>query len=144
VNVVAFHLRAEELGAGEMTTVTPHVDGTSLVELARRVELGPASKSGETGLAGAYAGLVVPADGRWQHWYLDDQPLAWFGDGDSCLLGCTCGDAGCWPLTATVTLTAHLVTWASFRTGHRSWDLHALGPFAFDRDQYQTALTRHE
>jgi hypothetical protein len=142
VDVVEFHVRPEEVGIGEAVTVTPYVNGTSLIELARRVELGPASVQRERNLAGAYAGLVVDEQEQWQHWYLDDQPQSWFGDGDSCLLGCICGDTGCWPLTAKVTVTESEVSWAEFRTGHRAWDLRRLGPFTFERAQYDAALTR--
>jgi hypothetical protein len=142
MDVVDFRTRTEELGVGEVVTVTPYVNGTSLIELARRVELGPAGEQGESDLAGAYAGLVVGEQERWSHWYLDDQPQSWFGDGDSCLLGCTCGDTGCWPLTAKVTVTGDQVSWAAFRTGHRSWDLRQLGPFTFQRAQYYDALLR--
>lgn len=32
------------------------------------------------------------------------------------------------------------VVWDHFLTGHRDWDLGHLGPFTFDREQYETAL----
>ena len=139
-NAIEFRLRTESLGIGEATTVTPYVDGVSLVELARRAEAPPAAADGQRDLAGRYAGLVVVADRRWQDWYSGARPQVWFGDGDSCLLGCTCGDTGCWPLTARVTVGADTVVWERFRTGHRSWDLAALGPFRFPRTAYDTAL----
>jgi hypothetical protein len=136
---IEFRLRTQSLGIGEVVTVTPYVDGVSLVELARRVEARPAGASGEPGLAGAYAGLVV-GEARWQDWYSGARPQVWFGDGDSCLLGCVCGDTGCWPLTPRVTVDARRVVWDRFRTGHRAWDLAALRPFAFSRRTYDTAL----
>jgi hypothetical protein len=83
---------------------------------------------------------VVRTDDTWQGWYLNDQAQAWFHDGDSCLLGCVCGDTGCWPLTAKVAVAADQVGWAGFRTGHRAWDLSQLGPFTFSRAQYEAAL----
>ncbi|HST64214.1 MAG TPA: hypothetical protein VLM05_03405 [Mycobacteriales bacterium] len=137
---IEFRLRTEALGIGDVTTVTPYVDGVSLVELARRVESGPARADRQPDLAGAYAGLVV-GDARWQDWYSGADPQVWFGDGDSCLLGCTCGETGCWPLTATVTVGPDTVVWDHFRTGHRRWDLAALGPFTFSRAAYDAALT---
>ncbi len=139
---IQFRVRTEALGIGEVNTVTPDVNGTSLIELARQVELGPATDEREPDMAGAYAGLVVGAMERvdWAHWYLNDHPQSWFGDGDSCLLGCICGDTGCWPLSAKVTMPRGQVMWSKFRTGHRSWDLRALGPFIFHRDQYKAAL----
>jgi hypothetical protein len=63
-----------------------------------------------------------------------------FGDGETILLGCVCGEPSCWPLTAQVEVGDATVTWTGFRTGHRDWDLSGLGPFVFDRHQYETAL----
>ena len=137
MSAIEFRLRAEALGIGEVVTVTPYVDGVSLVERARRVEARQAGT--EPDLAGAYAGLVV-GGARWQDRYSGVDPQVWFGDGDSCLLGCVCGDTGCWPLTARVTVGAGTVVWAGFRTGHREWDLSALGPFTFARGDYEAAL----
>jgi hypothetical protein len=66
VDVVEFHVRPAELGVGEVITVTPLVNGVSLVELARVVELSSATEHGEPGLAGAYAGLVVDELEQWR------------------------------------------------------------------------------
>ena len=136
-NAIEFRLRTESLGIGEVVTVTPYIDGVSLVELARRVEAGPARADRQADLAGSYAGLVV-GKARWQDWYSGADPQLW--SGDSCLLGCVCGDTGCWPLTAKVTVGPDTVVWAGFRTGHRPWNLAALGPFTFSRRAYDAAL----
>lgn len=145
MDVVEFDVRSETLGVGDVATVTPYVNGTSLIELARRVELRPATESGESRLAGAYAGLVINERVSWVRWYLNDQPQSRFGagsiDGDSCLLGCTCGDTPCWPLRAKIAVDRDHVTWSKFRTGHRLWDLRNLGPFTFRTAQYEAALT---
>ena len=61
-------------------------------------------------------------------------------DGAAVLLGCTCGEWGRWPLTADVVVTPHQVVWRRFRHGHRAWDLSALGPFVFDREDDERAL----
>lgn len=58
------------------------------------------------------------------------------------LLGCQCGEWGCWPLTARIEVTDEVVRWSGFRTGHRDWDLAALGPFEFDRARYERAIGR--
>jgi len=34
-----------------------------------------------------------------------------------------------------------VVRWSNFRTGHRDWDLGGLGPFEFERSQYEAALS---
>ena len=139
---VEFRLGIESLGVGDLTTVIPFVNGVSLIELARQVELGPATADGRPDLAGIYAGLAVEGmtPRQWAGLYLDDGAETWFGDGDSCLLGCSCGDTGCWPLTAHVVVEDDTVTWSHFRTGHRDWDLGALGPFVFERAAYEAAL----
>lgn len=138
---IEFSIRVEELGGGGAQTVVPVIDGISLIELARRVEAGPAAASGEADLAGRYAGLVI-GEREWQQWYTGENPQIWFDDADSCLLGCTCGETGCWPLTARIAYGRHEVRWSSFRTGHRPWNLTGLGPFRFDRNAYDRAL-RH-
>ncbi|MFI6038771.1 hypothetical protein ACIBBD_32495 [Streptomyces sp. NPDC051315] len=57
------------------------------------------------------------------------------------LLGCPCGIWGCWPLLARVTVTPTTVTWSSFRQPYREeWGELAMGPYAFPRDRYETAL----
>lgn len=47
-----------------------------------------------------------------------------------------------WPLTASVDVDESTVHWGGFRMGHRDWDQSELGPFVFDRDQYELALGR--
>jgi hypothetical protein len=143
---IRFRIAQEELGLGLVYTVTPFVDGVSLVELARGQEVRPARATKEPDLAGRYAGLVIgpdPAASDWRPWYLG-RGLSWFQDGDTCLLGCVCGDTGCWRLTARVDIGRATVTWHRFRTGHRDWDLGGLGPFVFARSHYERALAEPE
>jgi hypothetical protein len=57
------------------------------------------------------------------------------------VLGCECGEWGCWPLIARITATADFVTWDAFEQPHRkARDYVAFGPFQFDRHQYDDAL----
>jgi len=57
------------------------------------------------------------------------------------LLGCECGEWGCWPLLATIRATAETVTWSDFEQPHRKdRDYAEFGPFVFDRAQYDEAL----
>ena len=56
------------------------------------------------------------------------------------LLGCTCGDMGCWPFTAVVTVEPDAVVWSGYRNGHRNWDYSQLGDLVFDREQYEQAV----
>jgi hypothetical protein len=57
------------------------------------------------------------------------------------LLGCGCGEVGCSPLMARITVTDDTVTWDEFEQPTRpGWDYDGFGPFTFDRAQYEQAL----
>jgi len=117
------------------------VNGRPLQHLARDVEQIHAKAESNLGLAGDYAGLSpLQIHGTARH-FLGEPEAAWFEDGDTVLMGCTCGEWGCWPLTAVVLAADDVVRWTNFRTGHRDWDLSGLGPFEFERSQYETALS---
>ena len=143
MNVIEFRLRQERPDvAPAWVTITPFIDGVDLRDLVRPVELPFAEEEGSPGLAGSYAGIGADADTRWpgRH-YLDAPTDQWFEDGDTRVLACGgCGESGCWDLTARVEVDEDAVTWSGFRMGHRDWDLRALGPFQFDRKQYEDAL----
>lgn len=71
-------------------------------------------------------------------------------DGNAVLLmQCECGEVGCWPLLAKLEVTDTTVTWSDFQQPHRGpqspagwWRYDNLGPFSFDRVQYEAALAR--
>ena len=126
-------------GAG-VPAVVPHLEDVPLTDLLRRVELPSARREKQPDLAGSYTGLV-DARVRWpSRHYLGTPVLTWFGDGDTVLLGCTCGEWGCWPFTAIVTVEPRTVTWSGYRNGHRNWDYDDLRDLVFDRDQYERAV----
>ena len=144
MHTVEFRIEREEFPAGVSSVVNPYVDGVRLQDLIRPVEQPFADREGKPDLAGAYAGLpgsTIPWPTR--H-LLGDPLLSWYDDGDTVLLGCECGDPGCWPLTAHVEVTDSSVTWYHFRTGHRDWNLSDLEPLVFDRTQYERALRAAE
>lgn len=121
-------------------TIAIRVNNRRLERLAHSVEL-PHAKAGNAGkLAGRYAPLALPDINSDRSHFLGRPVASWFDDGDTVLMGCSCGVWGCWPLTAQVELDHTTVTWASFRNGHREWDLSALGPFTFDRTEYEAEL----
>jgi hypothetical protein len=114
--------------------VVPYVDRRSLVVLARELE----SAAGYSP-AGAYGGLA-PTYFRYgpRHWYGRGRVPA---PGHAWLLACDCHEAGCWPLEATIDVDERTVTWSGFSQPHQPrWDYHRLGPFAFDRAQYDDAV----
>lgn len=139
VNRIEFRVQPEDLDSGPVDVLNLYVDGSRLPDLIRPYEQPFADAEGKPMLAGQYVGLI--RRGLTGRHFLDKPVQTWFGDGDTILLGCTCGEAGCWPLTAHVEVGPRVV-WRNFRTGHRKWDLAAFGPFEFDRSQYEAALNR--
>lgn len=137
---IEFRILEQELGVGVFPTVVPHLDGVPLPDLIREIELPSARREGNSDLAGKYAGLLENSV-RWpSRHYLGDPVLSWFGDGDTVLLGCDCGDWGCWPFTALVTVTKDTVLWSGYRTGHRDWDYRDLPDITIKRRQYEQAV----
>ena len=100
-------------------------------------------------IAGGYAGLVIeffkypPLS---QYYMVEgDEDGYWKSEGGIYLLGCECGEVGCWPLIARVTSTANTVTWDGFKQPHRAErDYSKFGPFIFDAEQYQSAIADAE
>jgi hypothetical protein len=118
------------------------VDGVALEEHARRGELTSARADRQESLAGAYSALTCLKAVCWpSRHFLGAPQLSGANDSETVLLGCDCGDWGCWPLFAEVHVSAVTVIWRGFRNGHRpAWDLSQLGPFEFERDQYESSL----
>jgi hypothetical protein len=119
------------------------VNGRDLIDLARAAELASADSDGQPALAGGYEGLMaddvlVPS----RHLLGEPLPhLQLMQDGRIPLLGCNCGEPGCWPLVARVRVGPETVTWSEFGQPYRShWDHTALGPFSFERARYEAAL----
>jgi hypothetical protein len=116
------------------------INGQRLEVLAQEVELAPATAEGNPTLAGDYSPLALSNIRSDLRHFLGAPVARWFEDGDTVLMGCPCGEWGCWPLTARVDVEPSAVHWHGFRNGHREWDLSDLGPFDFDRGQYELAL----
>ena len=137
---IAFVAVPVQDGQFTATTVGILINGERLESHAREVELRHAIAEGNRDLAGSYAPLTL-TDINSDLDHFRGHPVAtWFEDGDTVLMGCTCGEWGCWPLTCRVEVNESTVRWHSFRNGHRPWDLSALGPFEFDRTEYEAAL----
>jgi hypothetical protein len=123
---VQFEVRPWDDGGSELVV---RVNGVEFVELIERYERSEGFKP-----AGDYAGLSMSSS------ELGDL-RAYKAGKRYPLLGCTCGDTGCWPLVAQIDADADTVTWSSFMQPHRpQWDYSGFGPFVFDRTQYDEAL----
>lgn len=129
-----WHEREEHhLGPGKELHIL--INGLSLIDWVRTVESPFAQAEGHPGLAGQYG------------WLSDvDCEIQRIKSEECMVLGCDCGIPGCWPLTTQVSLDEDIVCWSRFRNCHRAeghthaWDHSALGPFTFDRQQYETAV----
>ena len=121
--------------------LTPFVDGRSFVELVTEYE----ERHGWED-AGIHEGLVL---GREQfqdlpQYLLHGQSLELFGDHGTVVLGCTCGNIDDGPFFAQVLATESRVTWLGFENPMAEgldWHYSGLGPFVFDRGQYERAIT---
>ncbi len=129
-----------KIDENDFAAVTPFVDGTSLVAL---VEIYERSK-GYLDPAGGYGGLV-PA--HFNYGPLDryltgkNKTDYWASLNGIYLLGCACGEAGCWPLITSVSEQDDTVIWDGFiQPFRRSRDYSEFGPFRFSRAQYEDAV----
>jgi hypothetical protein len=129
--------------ADELTQIRITVNGTDLVELVRRVELPSAQADDEEELAGTYVGLVpgyVRIDLASQFLGTPGTSLYPGPQDKTALLSCNCGEVGCSPLLARVTVDENTVSWDEFEQPTRpDWDYDGFG-FAFARPQYEQAL----
>lgn len=107
--------------------VVPLIDGTSLTEWIDIFE----TVEGMQPAGEMYGGLTAKDRG--------DEP---FQPGkEQLVLGCSCGNAECWPLYARITADRQTVVWDEFRQPRRRGrDYSAFGPFRFDREHYEKAL----
>jgi hypothetical protein len=120
--------------------LTPVVDGISLSEMIAAFERDQRFQP-----AGGYGGLIP----SWfQYGDLDRYFLGDF-DKDShfaqmgrvYLLGCQCGEVGCWPFLGRIRAGSESVTWDSFEQPHRKErDYSRFGPLVFDAEQYREAV----
>lgn len=123
-----------------MPTISFLVNGVPLTDLVRAAEMPYATAEGTPSLAGDYAPLGIHLFGD-RRGLLGQPRTSWFDDGDTVLMGCpSCDSWGCWPLTAMIEVDDAHVTWRELRNGHRAWDLSALGPFVFDRAEYEDTV----
>ena len=117
--------------------IVPRIDRTPLTQLIDRFE----AHAGMQPAGDAYGGLIP------QFFRFGSMEDHFHGRSTDAmgpktpLLGCECGEWGCWPLMARITVADDLVTWDAFEQPHRpARDYTAFGPFQFDRHQYDDAV----
>ena len=125
-------------------TIDIMVNDRDLAELVGAVERPFAEAEGHTSIAGSYGGLSpgqlagTPMD----HFFGSPKSHLFCGpEGKTVLLGCECGEPGCWPLMARIDVRDVTVAWVEFEQPHRRdvWS-HVGISFEFDRTQYQAAV----
>jgi hypothetical protein len=118
--------------------VVPFIDGEDLVDLITEYEEAAGHDS-----AGGYDGIVPTSFtyGPLLAYFLGAREDPYWGKiGKIAVLGCSCGEVGCWPLYTRVDVSTTEVRWSAFEQPHRpnrSYD--GFGPFTFDRRQYEAA-----
>jgi hypothetical protein len=113
------------------------INGRDLVDLVATFERDFAGE-----LAGKYEplpanDLVAPS----RHLLGQPDRLYQYAEGRVALLGCECGESGCWPFVARIDAGDDRVTWRDFAQPQRpQWSYAGFGPFVFDRAAYEAAI----
>lgn len=122
---------------GGVTEILPAIGGEPLMALIHTFEVVQGYQP-----SGAYGG-IIPTHFRFGP--LDEHYLGRSSERPGAkvpLLGCECGEWGCWPLLARIRATDDTVVWSEFEQPHRRQrDYTDFGPFAFPRAQYDEAIT---
>jgi hypothetical protein len=131
---------------GLIDSVDIFVNDRNLVDIVREVELPFAARDGKPRLAGTYIGL--PAEDVFlPSPRLLGEPVKFYdydsSKGKIAVLGCGCGDVGCWPFRVRIELREDVVIRDGFEQPHRlKWRYDEMRPFVFDWTQYFSALDR--
>lgn len=131
--------------AGPSTVVSIFINDKNLIDIVREIELPYATKEGCPQIAGAYSGLY--AFNLWDEMIKIRKPNVEFPPE---VLDCTCGCQGCWPLSLKIKEKNDVIVWSDFENVYRTnltnpdhnWDYSKLGPFTFDKEQYETEMQK--
>jgi hypothetical protein len=140
-NLLSFDV-SRKIEAG-VTVVTPCIDGVLLTVLVEQFE----RSHGLTDPAGGYGGLIPELFryGPLDRYFLGKSQTPYFAAalGRIFVLGCECGEVGCWPLTCLVGTSDSEIIWHDFEQPHRPVrDYSLFGPFVFKFGQYEEALRK--
>ncbi len=121
----------------------PIIDGRSIINILKEVEMPFCKKEGTLEIAGNYSGLPISLVRPPLKLYYGEQSRR--TDGKITLLICDCLSAGCWDFVAEIESTDQKVIWKNFEQIHRrNWNYDELGSFEFDKDQFASALKELE
>jgi len=120
-------------------SIVPIVNGVRLTALIEEFERGSLYEP-----VGGYAG-IVPTHfnfGPLDQYFMASSSDSIFPDHRCYLLGCECGEVGCWPLQARILTSEREIVWEGFKQPFRTErDYSSFGPFRFDLDQYRLSVT---
>jgi hypothetical protein len=124
----------------QVISVVPTINGTKLTVLVEQFE-----RAMHYEPAGGYAGLV-PSHynfGDIGDYFMGRDPNENFTRAGYWLLGCSCGEAGCWPLAADIVPSGATITWQNFSQPFRpERDYSTFGPFVFHMEEYSLAVAQ--
>lgn len=121
----------------DVISLIPEVDGTPLTRLLEDYERMRGYEP-----AGGYGGLIPSwfNYGPLERYFMGENSDEIWRQGYY-LLGCVCGEVGCWPLVTRIELEEQQVIWREFCQPFRpERDYASFGPFKFDRQQYSGAV----
>ena len=145
MDTIRFEVGERENSAeGLVDAVDIFINERDLIDLTKEVELPFASRDGNPDLAGSYVGLPIEAIFMPSRRLLGEPEEGWDDwEGMISVFGCGCGVVGCWPLHVRITVQNDVVVWDDFKQPHRRrWRHDRLGPFVFERKEYEAALRR--
>jgi hypothetical protein len=136
-NALTFRLSRQHGSDTDPIVVTPVIDGRPLDDMIEDFE----NNNGFNDPAGGYGG-IIPSFFRFgplDLHFLGTSPHR--ATEETIVLGCQCGEVGCWPLECEIKVDGDLVTWRGFRQPYRTErDYSQFGPFVFALGQYQEEL----
>jgi hypothetical protein len=121
----------------EELSLTPVVSGIPLTQLVTDFE-----RERNFDPVGGYGGLVPNwlSYGSLERYFEGQSDDELFADGFY-LVGCECGDVGCWPLLARIERRGAHIVWDSFAQPHRPMrDYSQFGPFVFEATRYRATV----
>ncbi len=137
VNRLTFNISS---ATGSAARLVPVIDGVSLSERVATFE----AARGYDDPTGGYGGIVPE---YMNYGPIDDYFLARGisacrqDDGAQYLLGCQCGEVGCWPLMGRITSQGDVYVWSGFFNPCRPQrDYSSFGPFLYERCAYTAAV----
>ena len=129
--------------------VSIFINSRNLKDFVREVELPYAIQQGLPKMAGKYQGLPAKVALLPSRHFLGEPYFSYGFKSYLDVLVCPCGEPMCSPLTTTTILTETEIVWHNFNNPIRGrpsrqvvWKYDLLGPFRFDRKQFEDALKK--